>query len=115
MDAMFVVIGFVILLGLVLGMLVPSVDDGIDWTENNDEEEGVREEKRIEKERFEKFMEKHPDLKDKTTINRLKNFIKQQYAIHVIIKELYRLYLLDCDAKGKPPLSYRKWKFAYGL
>lgn len=64
---------------------------------------------------FNNFMESHPKLKDKTTINRLKTFIKQRYAIHKIIKELYRLYLLDCDAVGKTPLSYRKWKFAYGL
>ena len=64
---------------------------------------------------FNNFMESHPKLKDEITINRLKTFIKQRYAIHKIIKELYRLYLLDCDAVGKPPLSYRKWKFAYGL
>ena len=66
-------------------------------------------------ERFRDFRQKHPKLKDKTTISRLKTFIKQQYTLHKIIRELYRLYLLDCDAVGKPPLSFRKWKFAYGL
>lgn len=73
------------------------------------------EEQMSPKVRFEKFMQKHPKLKDKTTIRRIKTFIAQQYAYHRMVKELYRLYLLDCDATGKTPLSYRKWKFAYGL
>ena len=29
------------------------------------------------------------------------------------VKE-YRKYVLKCDQKGQQPLSYKKWKFAYG-
>lgn len=65
--------------------------------------------------RMYEFMQNHPKLKDETTISRIKSFIAQKYAIHLMVKELYRLYFQDCDAAGKPPLSYRKWKFAYGL
>jgi outer membrane lipoprotein-sorting protein len=64
---------------------------------------------------FNEFIYDHPKLKDKTTIKRIKLFIKKQYSKHLMLKELYRLYLLDCDATGRTPMSYRKWKFAYGL
>ena len=26
----------------------------------------------------------------------------------------YRRYVINCDKKGKQPLSYKQWKFAYG-
>ena len=32
---------------------------------------------------------------------------------HGKLQREYRKYLKNCDKKGKSPLSYRRWKFAY--
>ena len=39
--------------------------------------------------------------------------IKSEHVKHQNSIEEYRKYVIDCDEKGKPPLSYKKWKFAY--
>ncbi len=40
-------------------------------------------------------------------------YIKPAYKTHKSNLEKYRKYLRDCDKKGKVPLSYNQWKFAY--
>lgn len=40
-------------------------------------------------------------------------YIKPAYKTHKNNREKYRKYLRDCDKKGKVPLSYHQWKFAY--
>ncbi|MBO4700785.1 MAG: hypothetical protein J5620_03505 [Alphaproteobacteria bacterium] len=39
--------------------------------------------------------------------------VKQKYIKHKNEQEKYRKYLRDCDKRGKTPLSYKQWKFAY--
>ena len=40
-------------------------------------------------------------------------YVEPKYKNHKVNKKKYRQYLINCDKKGKVPLSYRQWKFAY--
>ena len=40
-------------------------------------------------------------------------YVEPTYIKHKSNKERYRKYIIACDKKGKPPLSYKQWKFAY--
>lgn len=40
-------------------------------------------------------------------------YVNPKYKKYKSNKEKYRKYLINCDKKGKTPLSYRHWKFAY--
>ena len=42
-----------------------------------------------------------------------KEIVEKQYNKHKNNQEKYRKYLRDCDKRGKTPLSYKQWKFAY--
>ena len=40
-------------------------------------------------------------------------YIEPLQKKHKDTREEYRKYLINCDKKGKHPLSYNQWKFAY--
>ena len=40
-------------------------------------------------------------------------YIKPARKNYKNIQEQYRKYLIQCDRKGKTPLTYKQWKFAY--
>lgn len=42
-----------------------------------------------------------------------KEYIKPVQKLHKDNRERYRKYLRGCDKKGKRPLTYNQWKFAY--
>ena len=42
-----------------------------------------------------------------------KGYIEPLQEKHKDTREEYRKYLINCDKKGKQPLSYNQWKFAY--
>jgi hypothetical protein len=42
-----------------------------------------------------------------------KNYVEPARKRHENTQKQYRKYLIDCDKRGKPPLSYKQWKFAY--
>lgn len=42
-----------------------------------------------------------------------KEYIKPLQKEHDDNREKYKKYIIRCDQKGKQPLSYKQWKFAY--
>ena len=49
-----------------------------------------------------------------SSINGIRHeYVEPTYIKHKSNKERYRKYIIACDKKGKPPLSYKQWKFAY--
>ena len=42
------------------------------------------------------------------------NYIEPAQKKHQSNIKKYRKYVINCDKKGKQPLSYKQWKFAYG-
>ena len=42
------------------------------------------------------------------------NYIEPVQKKHQNNIKKYRKYVINCDKKGKQPLSYKQWKFAYG-
>ena len=42
------------------------------------------------------------------------NYIEPTQKKHQSNIKKYRKYVINCDKKGKQPLSYKQWKFAYG-
>lgn len=47
------------------------------------------------------------------TKNINQNYVEPARKKHANIQERYRKYLKACDKRGKRPLSYKQWKFAY--
>lgn len=45
------------------------------------------------------------------TVN--KEYVEPLQKEHDNNREKYKKYLINCDKKGKQPLSYKQWKFAY--